>query len=254
MGQSQGTVERVIALLTHIALSSGPIRVSDVADALDLPQSTVHRLIGQFIALGLLRRTAGSRHYEAGSEAFRIGAALLQRINIVELAMPCLHTIVQAAGESCALGLYRETDATLFFAAQVQSPQPIRYTAELFKAESVLWGVSGRAVLAHLPARMVRVLLEGDPVSPTGKSPPKLRTLEEQLAQIRERGYATSQRGEKTANASGIAVPVFAAGGRIVGCMALSAPSDRYDKSKEGRLAQVMMAEARMLSAELRTH
>jgi hypothetical protein len=39
----------------------------------------------------------------------------------------------RASKESCALGLYSERDATIFFAVQVQSPQPIRYS--VFEAE-----------------------------------------------------------------------------------------------------------------------
>ena len=125
----------MIGLLAHVAATQDPIKVSAVAAALDLPSSTAHRLIGQFVELGLLKRLPGSRHYTTGTEALRLGTLLSQHDNIVEYAMPHLHRIVQASGESCALGLYRESDATMFFAAQVHSAEPLRYHINLFRSE-----------------------------------------------------------------------------------------------------------------------
>jgi DNA-binding IclR family transcriptional regulator len=238
----------VIALLAHVAAAQGPIKVSAVAAALDLPSSTVHRLIGQFVGLGLLKRLPGSRHYTTGTEALRLGALLSQHDNIVDYAMPHLHRIVQACGESCALGLYRESDATMFFAAQVHSAEPLRYHIDLFRSEPVLWGASGRAILAYLPTQLIRVLQEGHSVSPTGVRSLKLRSLEEQLALVRTRGYSVSGRGERVANASGVAVPVFGIGNRVVGCLALTIPNIRYAKRDEGRLAAIMKAEGGKLS------
>lgn len=248
-----GTVERVVALLAHVAASRGPIKVSTAAAALDLPSSTAHRLIGQFVGLGLLKRLPGSRHYAPGTEAFRLGALLSQQDNVVERALPSLHRIAQASGESCALGLYRETDATMFFAAQVHSPEPLRYHLDLFKSEPVLWGASGRAILAYLPAPLVRALQEGHPLSPTGVRSLRLKSLEEQLALVRARGYSISSRGERVANASGVAVPVFGAAGRVIGCLALTIPNLRYSKRDEGRLASIMKAEGGKLSEMLKS-
>jgi DNA-binding IclR family transcriptional regulator len=252
MARDRGTLERLVALLTYVARSEGPIHVSKMATALDLPQSTVHRLINQMAKLGLLRRSVGTRHYEIGIEAFRLGAALSQRVSVVvELAMPSLHRIVRASKESCALGLYSERDATMFFAAQVQSPQPIRYYVDLFKSESVLWGTAGRAVLAFLAPQMTKVLLEGDPISPSGLPAPKLKALQEELALVRRRGYAVSNRGERVANASGIASPIFSSRGRVIGCLTLATPSFRYSKRNESYLTMLMKQEAEKISYEL---
>jgi DNA-binding IclR family transcriptional regulator len=252
MARDHGTVERVIALLSCLASFEGPIHISKVAVLLRLPQSTVHRLMNQMVKLGLLRRIPGARYYEIGIGALRLGAALSQPARvIVEVAMPSLHRIVQASKESCSLGLYRETDATMFFAAQVQSPQSLRYYVDLFKTESVLWGTSGRVVLAYLSPQMAEVLLEGDPISPTGLRPLKLRALQEELALVTRRGYAVSSRGERVANASGIAVPIFSMPGRVIGCLALATPSFRYSKKNEPDLIALMKREASKISLEL---
>lgn len=253
MTSNNGTAERVINLLRCLGSFDGPIHISEVARLLNLPQSTVHRLLNQMMKLGLLRQERGTRYYQIEMGALRIGAALGQSTHVlIELAIPSLHRIVQASKESCSLGLYHDADATVTFAAQVQSPQAIRYFVDLFKTESVLWGTSGRAVLAYLPSQLTEVLLEGDPVSPTGLRAPGLKELQEELALVRQRGYAVSSRGERIANSSGIAVPIFSAPGHVTGCLALATPSFRYSKRYESRLISLMKNEASKISAELR--
>jgi DNA-binding IclR family transcriptional regulator len=223
-----------------------------MASALNLPQSTAHRLISHFVTLGLLRPISGTRHYEKWIGAFRLGTSLSRRLNaVVEIAMPSLHRIVHVSKESCALALYVEADATMFFAAQVQSPQPLRYYVNLFTSESVLWGTSGRAILAHLSSEMPRMLLKEKPVSPTGLRPLKLKLLQEELAQVRQRGYALSSRGERVTNSSGIATPIFGTPGRIVGCLTLATPSFRASKQNEPALVSLMKREAAKISIEL---
>lgn len=251
MNRGSGSVERVLKFLERLAVEEGPIQVSTMAEALQLPPSTVHRLIGKFVEQGLLRRTTGSRHYEIGLEAFRLGAALSRRLNMVELAMPSLQRIMQASGESCALGLYRESDFSMFFAAHVDSPEALRYHVELYKPEPVFWGASGRAILAYVSAPMSIAALESHPVSPTGVLAPGPAELEEQLASIRRLGYSTSTRGERVRDACGIAVPLFSSPDRVIGCLALTIPRFRYREKNERKLALLMKSEGYKLSATL---
>ncbi len=117
MKRERGTVGRVIELLRYIAASTGQIGISDISDGLDLPQSTVHRMLGQFVRLGLLQRARGTRKYELGLEVFRLGALMSRQVNIVDIGTPAIQRIAAESGESCALGLYRDADATMFFAA-----------------------------------------------------------------------------------------------------------------------------------------
>jgi DNA-binding IclR family transcriptional regulator len=252
MARGGSTIKRVMATLNYVADSQRSIRVSAMASALNLPQSTTHRIINQFVTLGLLRRSSGTRQYETTIKAFRLGASISQKLNdVVGIAMPSLHRIVQISKESCALGLCADADGAMFFAAQIQSPHPLRHYVNLFTRESVLWGTSGRAILAHLPPDMPVKLLEEKPTSPTGLQPLKLASLQDEIEQVRQRGYALSNRGERVPDASGIATPIFSAPGRVIGCLALTTPSFRYSKQKEPLLVSLMKREAEKISAEL---
>lgn len=246
-----GTVSRVVKLLAYIAAAEQPLRVLEVAREMDLPQATVHRLFRQFVSMGLLRQVPGTHHYEAGIEMFRVGSLMSRRADVIEVAMPALHRVATETGESCALGLYRAADAMMFFGAVAESSNPLRYHIELFKPASVLWGASGRAVLAHLPEEFVTSLVAGNPRSPTGLRPVRLPTLLAELARIREEGFSISRRGERVAGASGVSAAFFDAGGAVAGCLALTIPTIRYPQRQETRFTRLMVEEAGRLTRRL---
>lgn len=68
------------------------------------------------------------------------------------------------------------------------------------------------------------------------------------MALVRARGYSIVILGERVANASGVAVPIFGASNRVVGCLAPTIPNMRYAKRDGGRLASIMKAEGGKLS------
>ena len=244
MENDRGTVERIVRLIGYLATVDGDVSVKSVADALELPQSTAHRLVQQLVSLGLMQRAAGTRRYEFGAEMYRLGAMITNRMNLVQLAAPSLHRIVQRTNEGCALGLLREQDHTLVFAAHVESPQPLRYRIALYDPVSILWGASGRSVLSFLDADLVTQLGKAAPRSPTGQPSLSVRELKKEIETIRAAGYAVNRRGEKIAGASGISAPIFGSGGRVLGCLSLTIPSLRYPAGREEELGRLLMAES----------
>lgn len=251
MAAETGTVARAIQVLAYIAATQPPLRVLEAARELKLPQATVHRLFRQFVALSLLRQVPGTHYYEPDVEMYRVGSLMARRVDVVDLAAPALHRVAAETGETCALGLYRAADAALFFGAIAESSNPLRYHVELFKPASVLWGASGRAVLAHLPDDLVESLMAANPQSPTGLPSLRLPTLRAELERIRKHGYSLSRRGERVGGASGISAPFFDAGGAVAGCLSLAIPSIRWPELQEARFARLMVTEARKLTERL---
>ncbi|MFQ6684879.1 helix-turn-helix domain-containing protein, partial [Bordetella pertussis] len=190
MENERGTVERIVRLIAFLASQDDDVGVKDIADELQLPHSTAHRLLQQLVALNLMQRVQGARRYAFGPEMYRLGAMISNKVNVVQLASAPLHRIVAYTNESCALALYRDQDATLVFAKQVESANQLRYQLDLYRPVSVLWGASGHAVLAHLPPERVRTLLKKEPLSPTGLAALPARELNRDLKQIREQGYS----------------------------------------------------------------
>jgi len=242
MENDRGTVERALRLITYVASVNGDISIKSVSEEMKLPQSTAHRLVQQLVASGFLQRKGSSRTYEFGPAMYRLGAVISSRVDIVQLARPALERVVGHTNEGCALGLFREQDCTVSFAAHIESPLPLRYRIALHEPVSILWGASGRCILAFQPPEVIDKLAHSVPSkSPTGKAPMSRRELLKDLEAIRACGYAVNQRGEKIAGASGISVPIFGIGDKVLGCLSMTIPESRYPAGKESTFARLLI-------------
>ena len=67
--------------------------------------------------------------------------------------------------------------------------------------------------------------------------------LRRQLDEVRTRGYAVT-RGERVLGGVGIAAPILAGDGRLLGVIGVGLPEQRYRAADESRLAKRVIAAA----------
>ena len=219
-----GTVSRAVHLIALIADADGPLTVTQVAHELEVPASTSHRLLNllrseDFVAV------AAPGLYGPGPKLFRVASRLLQRLSPSAAAKPAIEALAAKYNETVLFGLYVPKEQCLAFLGRADGSQKLTYQVEMDRPISVLWGASGKAVLAYLPEAVVRSIYDENQKSPTGKKSADLVELMDELALIRTRGWAESD-GEKLPGAHGIAAPVFGASG-VIGSICLTSPRDR---------------------------
>jgi DNA-binding IclR family transcriptional regulator len=208
----------------------------DVAEALHLPRSTVHRTCQALVREGLLDYDARARQYTWGSVLTRIARAAVQPDQVRRLAPAVMEALVDEFDESALLVLYDAARRVVEFADQVQCKQPLVYRSELNVPMAAHAGASGLAVLAFLPPSEIEaVIVAGlDPVTPdTITDAPRLRA---ELEKIQSQGYAIT-RGERTPGAVGIAAPIFDAAHHVIGALRVTVPEYRSDPQLEQRVA-----------------
>ena len=139
-------LQRAADVLRLCAVRKQGLSLGQIATALELPRSTVQRIVSTLMNEGLLRGD-GSR----GS--IRLGAALYalantQRIDVVEIAHPYLKTLSEQTGETVDLALFKGDH--LVFVDQVAGSHRLRAVSsvgEIFPLETT---ANGRAALALL--------------------------------------------------------------------------------------------------------
>lgn len=251
---TNGTIARAIAVLRTLAESDEPVTVSGTAERLGLPGSTAHRLLQLLVREGMVVHLPESRRYDIGVEYLRFASLIAARSDIAQIAQPFMEEVVEACQESCLLGLYRPHEHDMMFVAQVESPHALRFHIPLHTPLPLLWGCSGRVILAHLPEVEVdRVIDLADPAPVTGAPPPQAEDFKRKtLATIVDRGYDCTW-GEKIPDSVGIAAPVFAADRGIVGSLSVSIPKVRFKTNSQGELGMLISTTAKALSATLGT-
>lgn len=234
-----GTVARAVAVLRIVAESDGGTQIKRVSAALNLPASTVHRLLDLLSREGMVERDEDAPTYRVGRELLQLAARVVSEHPLQSTARPYLDQAVAAVNETAYFCVYLPREHRLSFATFAESTHPLGYRIRTNEPQSLLTGASGRSILAWLAADELAAVLVSEPG-------PDTRDLGQDLATIRDRGYAVSF-GQRITGAVGIFAPVFAANGRVTGSLGFTIPEHRYQAARETEFTRC----ARKLAAEL---
>jgi DNA-binding IclR family transcriptional regulator len=247
MTETLGTVARTLSVLRVVAEAKGLVGVKDVADALGLPMSTSHRLLDLLLEAGFVQKDTVKRRYGVGSELFRLASLVAHKASYASQVQPLLDELARETGESAIFAGYLPAQHCIAYAAKSDSPNSLRFRIEPFRHTPLEWGSTGLAVLAFLPEEeQAAAFARAQPSPVTGRRLTRA-AFAERIAAVRRNGYAFTE-GEKLPDAVGIAVPLEAAAGEIVGSLALTIPKVRFAQSRTRGYVQLLRRAAARFS------
>ncbi len=239
---------RVLAFMAERQEASWGVR--QLAASLGMNASTLHRLLGALEAEGLVRQEAETGRYALGMGFLRVVWLAATRESLAGIALPALRGLRDATGETALLGVYDRGEGAMMLIAAAESHHAVRNVRPLHTWMPVHGGASGRALLASLSGAEREAILAGPLAAVTDATVTDPGALRRNLDDVRRRGYAVSH-GERVAGGVGIAAPVLAGGGRLVGVVGITMPEQRYSPADEPRLVGLVLAAARAVAGAL---
>jgi len=245
-----GTVARVAMLLRIISERSGSFTLTDVIKISGLPAPTVHRLLDLLAQQGLVAHEKSSRAYRIGTELYRICSLVHSNVPLSRLIQPVLADAVAEMDETCYFALYLPAQLAVMYDSRVDSSHPLNYRFECHKPMSLLWGASGRTILAYLSPELIdAAIAQETQFSPQGPLPDR-EALLAALADIRLKGYSHTH-GERVAGAVGVLAPVFDHNDEIYGALGFTIPEQRFESDRLPLLIDSAVKHAGALSNAL---
>lgn len=201
IASAAGTLE----LLEFIGSKGLPVQLTTVVEATGRPKGTVHRMLSTLVNTGFLVQDPQTSMYSMTLKLWRLGAAVLGRLDAVKVARPWLESLVEATDETVHLSLL-DSSGGIVYISKVESPRSIRVQTKMGQLSPAWCTSTGRSILAFNPAVAKRVLAE-----PLETRTPKTVTNPQRiLAILREvaaKGY-TVTRAENHPEMGGIAAPI----------------------------------------------
>lgn len=232
---SASTVEKAIDLLFHLHRQEEPRGVTELGRALDLPKSSVHRLLTALARGGLVDRDDRGR-YRTGLGLVVLGLGVLDREPIVAAARSVLEDAAETTGETLFLAAARAGRLRVLDKAEGRAF--LRAAPELGAEIPAHATAVGKLYLAFAPERLAAPSSRERFTGRTRVDAP----LEREIAQVRRRGWAAN-REEWMPGLSAVAAPVTA-GTQLVGAVALAAPSARLTPARFPECAGRVVAAA----------
>jgi DNA-binding IclR family transcriptional regulator len=226
------SIDRAAQLLIAVADSDAPIGVGELAEATDLPKSTVSRLVAALERHALVQRDGVRGPLRPGPVMLRLARRGVGDRDLIELSADALRRLAEASAETINLAV--PTPLGVEHLSQVDSGHFIGSTNWI-----------GRRV-PHETTAVGKVFLAFGAVRITQQH----AGLVPELEAVRVRGYATAI-GELEPGLAAMAAPVRAGAGDVVAALSISGPETRLTRQRIAALQPVLLQEAATVSARL---
>ncbi len=233
------SIERAVSILERLAL--GPAGVTDLASSVDLPKSTVVRLLATLETRELVERIPNDTRYRLGPGLTALAAGVSFTQKLTALARP--HLIALTASLEEASGLSVADGYLVHYVVQVDSDQHVQirdWTGERIAMHAVS---SGQVLLAFSDPEDIAGYLS----HPLGTYTPATITqpaaLRRRLADVRRRGFAWVFE-EFAEGLNSVAAPIRDARGVVVGAIHTHGPGYRFPGERDQAAIAARVVEA----------
>jgi len=242
-----GTLAKSARVLEFFAAHGTSWSIREVAEQLDIPRTSVHRVCQQLVAEDFLRFDADSERYRWGHRLIKIAHSALQSVDPRRAIHEALSSLVASTGETALFASYDGSGPAVTFTEQVVGPNPVRYESPLGVPVPIHAGATGRAVLAFLPDEGIEAILDEGLEPITGSTITDRAAMWKALRRIRKQGFAVSH-GERIEGAVGHCCPVFGLEGDVLGSLCVTVPEYRHSSAVEKAVLRELRWHANELS------
>jgi IclR family acetate operon transcriptional repressor len=240
------SLDRALSVLVAVA-NAERATLTDLSLALGVPTATTHRILTTLQKHGFVTFDEEQQDWRIGIEAYRTGAAFMNRMNLTEVSRPVMRRLMERTGETANLAI--PDGGEVVFVGQVETLNPIRAFFARGSRTSMHASGTGKAILSVLPEADARKRLmttgltaftDNTLVTPTA--------LFDDLEETRQRGWSFD-REERFEGMSCIGAAIFDENGEACGGVSISGPSSRFDALRVPELGATVAEAARDITS-----
>ncbi|WP_019447219.1 IclR family transcriptional regulator [Cupriavidus sp. BIS7] len=238
-------LERGLRLLAEFSARDRVLSAAELSRRLNVPRSTVFRLLVTLESTGYVERTDGGREYRLGLAVLRLGFDYLASLELTELGGPLLNRLRDEIEFPCNLVV--RDGRSVVYVAKAAASRPFASNINVGARLPVHATVLGRVLLEDLTLEQLRAIYPEPELQVYSDSTPRtVQALFDMLQQDRERGYVLHE-GFFEASISTIAAPVRDRTGKVVAALGATIPASRLSAEELDR----MVASVRSTAGEL---
>jgi DNA-binding IclR family transcriptional regulator len=200
----------------------------------------VHRILNSLRVQRFIDIEPTTRRYILGPASLAVGLAFLHNIDVRALARPVLHELSQETQETATLSI--RSGWQRVYIDQVTPAREVKMTVDLGSSFPLHAGSSSKVLLAHLPPEEIDTYVSVVGLEAlTDTTITDSNQLREELARIREVGFATSS-GERQSGAASVAAVILDHDGHPIAAMSLCGPAERFQSGVDAAASAVVAA------------
>ena len=239
------TIVKGMAVIEALARSPTPLGVTELARAVGLLKSNVHRILGTLVQLGYVQKQQDTARYRLSLKLWETSAKIINRNQLRRVARPFLRQLHQETSEFVYLTVLAGSD--IVYLDTMDAVFPLGAGIVPGTRVPIAFPASGKAILAYQADKQRLITSAAASVPKRPLDPAKLLR---ELAQIRSAGYATSMNGW-TAGRNSVAAAVLPETRPPVAAVGIGGPAERMDEDRLRTLSALVRNAATRIAETL---
>lgn len=228
---------KVMAMLDTVArMRVAPL--SALAEYLDIPTPTAHRICRELERLGWLQRMPGTRMWTVARALVDLSANTLASAANSATTHAILRSLTAEIGEMCSFAV--QVDDEVVYVASAEPAQELTLSFRAGRKAPLFCTSSGRLFLSRLDdAPLAQYLKVGERPAFTRKTVTDPKKLLAIIRRVRAAGYAVTEQ-EYMLHVVGVGVPVIGLDGTFYGVLSVAAPDVRCNTKRLDQLVPIL--------------
>ena len=134
---------RTVQVLQELAISAAGVPLAVLAERLDLPKTSLFRLLRSLESGGYVTSVNGV--HEVGPETVKLGSAIMRNRESPNTARPAMERLSQASNETIILGSLDETGTQVVYSDVIDATNPLRFIIKTGTVRPLYTSASGLA-------------------------------------------------------------------------------------------------------------
>ena len=238
------SVHRAISILQVLALH-GTAGVTEIANELGVHKSTVFRLLSTLESRGLVGQHSERGRYQLGYGVVQLAEGATRMDDLALLSRPVCRQLADTVRETVNL-VVRDGNSVMSIAQVIGAPT-ITSVNWVGRRTPIHATSAGKVFMAHMEPHQLDDLLAAGLESYTPHTIVDPSALEQELALVRSRGWASTME-EQEIGLAAVAAPIRTLDGDVIAAITASGPTFRINDGSLSEVAGHVVAAAAEIS------
>lgn len=243
------SIDRAVLILKCFSEKRKELKLSEIADELDLSKSTVHGIISTLRYHGLIDQDEATQKYSLGLYLMELGDIVTNSLNIRNITTPIISAVCNKLDETVHIG--KLDGGEVVYVDKMESNQSMRIFTNIGARNPAYCTGVGKAMLAYLNQETVFKILPEKLEQITLTTIADKSDLIKELNKIRENGYCIDNE-ENNIGLTCVAAPIFDYSGKAKYAISVSGPTIRMTEEKISEAIGIVKEAAKEISYRLR--
>jgi len=243
------SLDRTFDILEILANEQNGLTLAQISEKLDLPKSTVHRLVGVLLQRSFVRKSSDTNRYRLGPGFIGLCSHYLNNLELKTESSPFMSELSRTTGNTVFIAIRQQT-RMVYVDSQEQFNSLRKYS--IIGQQKPLYCTSlGKALLMGLSDDEIRILLAQEVFERRGPNTHmNIESLLQDIRECRRRGWALdNQEAEPAINC--VAAPIYDYRGQVIASISTTWILAQHPEMVPEKIATLVMKAAANISSNM---